>query len=289
MAQFKHVLVKALLMCSTLFLASHAVAALQSIPPLESAVTDLTHTLSAQEQQALATKLSTFSTEKGSQIAVLIVPTTQPEDIAQYSIRVAETWKIGRDKQDDGVIIVVAKDDRKMRVEVGYGLEGAIPDLTAKRIVTEVMAPHFKRGDFYGGLDAATNTIMRLTLGEALPAPERKTTAENDWFHLLPMIMFGVIVTGMILRAIFGTFIGSTLNAGLIGILVWVLGAALFAVALSSLAAFIFTLMMGSRGINGYGHYPGGYGGGSGVGGFGGGDVFTGGGDFGGGGASGDW
>ncbi|HAE99856.1 MAG TPA: hypothetical protein DCG63_00990, partial [Methylophilaceae bacterium] len=127
---------------------------------------------------------------------------------------------------------------------------------------------------------------MRLTLGEALPAPERKTTGENDWFHLLPMIMFGVIVTGMILRAIFGTFIGSTLNAGLIGILVWVLGAALFAVALSSLAAFIFTLMMGSRGINGYGHYPGGYGGGSGVGGFGGGDVFTGGGDFGGGGAS---
>jgi uncharacterized protein len=276
---------------ATLLLASHAFAALQPIPPLSSSVTDLTSTLSAQQQLSLTNKLSQFSKEKGSQIAVLIVPTTQPEDIAQYSIRVAEAWKIGRDKQDDGVIILIAKDDHKMRIEVGYGLEGAIPDLVAKRVISEIMAPHFKQGDFYGGLDLATDKLISLILGENLPEPQKSDGQINDLFSMLPMIMFGAIITGMILRSIFGTFVGSALNGGLVGILVWVFGAAFFAIALSAFAGFMFTLVLGSRGINGYGHYPGGFGGGGlGNGGFGGHDVFTGGGgDFGGGGASGDW
>jgi uncharacterized protein len=275
-----------------LLLTSQAFA-LQAIPALSSPVTDLTQTLSSQEQQTLANKLSAYAKEKGSQIAVLIVPTTQPEDIAQYSIRVADAWKIGREKQDDGVIIIVAKDDRKMRIEVGYGLEGAIPDLVAKRVVSEVMSPHFKQGDFYGGLNAATDTIAKLINGENLPAPSAadSNVAGAGFMELLPIIMFGAIISGMILRGIFGTFFGSALNGGLVAALVWIFGAAMLAIILAAIAGFIFTLAMGGRGINGYGHSPSGYGGGGfGNGGFGGRDIFTGGGGgFGGGGASGDW
>jgi uncharacterized protein len=275
-----------------LLLTSQALA-LQDIPALSSPVTDLTQTLSAQQQQTLADKLSAYAKAKGSQIAVLIVPTTQPEDIAQYSIRVADAWKVGREKQDDGVIIIVAKDDHKMRVEVGYGLEGAIPDLVAKRVVSEVMSPHFKQGDFYGGLDAATDTITKLINGENLAAPSASSAnvGGTGFMELLPIIMFGAIVSGMILRGIFGTFFGSALNGGLVAALVWIFGAAVFAIILAAIAGFIFTLAMGGRGINGYGQSSGGYGGGGlGNGGFGGRDIFTGGGGgFGGGGASGDW
>jgi uncharacterized protein len=265
--------------------------ALQEVPSLTSPVTDLTQTLNSQEQLALANKLSAFSKEKGSQIAVLIVPTTQPEDIAQYSIRVADAWKIGREKEDDGVIVVIAKNDRKMRIEVGRGLEGAIPDLVAKRVITEVMSPYFKQGNFYGGLNAASDTLMALIQGEQLPAPAKSDNQRSDIMDMLPMIMFGAIITGMILRSIFGTFFGSALNGGLVAALVWVFGAAMLVVILAAIAGFVFTLAMGGRGINGYGHYPGGYGGGGlGNGGFGGRDIFTGGGGtFGGGGASGDW
>jgi uncharacterized protein len=288
--QLKASFTKCITLLAMLIVTSQALA-LQAIPPLTSPVTDLTQTLSSQEQLALANKLSTFAKEKGSQIAVLIVPTTQPEDISQYSIRVAEAWKVGREKQDDGVIIVVAKDDRKMRVEVGYGLEGVIPDLIAKRIITEVMSPHFKQGDFYGGLNAASDTLEHLILGENLPAPAKTKSQGSGMMDMLPMILFGAIITGMILRSIFGTFLGSALNGGLIAVLVWVFGAAMMAIVLAAVAGFIFTLAMGGRGINGYGHSPGGYGGGGlGNGGFGGRDIFTGGGGgFGGGGASGDW
>lgn len=263
-------------------------ADLQSIPALSSPVTDLTNTLSASDQQALAQKLSTFSQEKGSQIAVLIVPTTQPEDIAQYSLRVAETWKIGRDKEDDGVLILVAKNDRKMRIEVGYGLEGAIPDAIAKRIVSDVMAPHFRQGDFAGGLHASADQLMALISGEALPAPPKKQAGASSFFDYLPLLMFGAIFSGVVMRALFGKFFGSALNGGALGLLVWVLGGALFTVILVVIAAFIFTLAMGGGRGGGYG-YPGGVGG-YGGGGLGGGDIFSGGGgDFGGGGASGDW
>ena len=282
-------IIRSLILAVLMFNVSTAMAAdLQAIPPLSSPVTDITNTLSATEQQALAQKLSAFSQEKGSQIAVLIVPTTQPEDIAQYSLRVAETWKIGRDKEDDGVIILLAKNDRKMRIEVGYGLEGAIPDAIAKRIVSDVMAPYFRQGDFAGGLNAAAEQLMALISGEALPAPAKKQAGASSFFDYLPILMFGAIFSGVVMRALFGKFFGSALNGGALGLLVWFLGGALLTVLLVVIAAFIFTLAMGGGRGAGYG-YPGGYGG-YGGGGLGGGDIFSGGGgDFGGGGASGDW
>lgn len=282
-------IIRSLILAVLMFNVSTAMAAdLQAIPPLSSPVTDITNTLSATEQQALAQKLSAFSQEKGSQIAVLIVPTTQPEDIAQYSLRVAETWKIGRDKEDDGVIILLAKNDRKMRIEVGYGLEGAIPDAIAKRIVSDVMAPYFRQGDFAGGLNAAAEQLMALISGEALPAPAKKQAGASSFFDYLPILMFGAIFSGVVMRALFGKFFGSALNGGALGLLVWFLGGALLTVLLVVIAAFIFTLAMGGGRGASYG-YPGGYGG-YGGGGLGGGDIFSGGGgDFGGGGASGDW
>jgi uncharacterized protein len=262
---------------------------LQAIPALNSPVTDLTNTLTAPEQQALAQKLNAFAQEKGSQIAVLVVPSTQPEDIAQYSLRVADTWKIGREQEDDGVIVIVAKNDRKMRIEVGYGLEGAIPDAIAKRIVSDVMAPQFRQGYFAGGLNASIDQLMALISEEALPAPKQKASSNPSFFDWLPMLMFVAIFTGMLLRGVFGTLFGSALNGGALGALVWLLGGALITVALVVVAAFVFTLAMGGSRGGGFGGYPGTYGGGYG-GGLSGRDIFTGsGGGFGGGGASGDW
>jgi len=254
-----------------------------AIPALKARVTDLTATLSQEQQYALESKLAAFEQEKGSQIAILIVPTTQPEDIAQYSIRVVDEWKIGREKIDDGILVLVAKNDRKMRIEVGYGLEGVIPDAIAKRIVAEVMAPHFKQGDFYGGLDAATNQIIHLISGEQLPPPKAK--ASGDWMHALPfLLIFGLIFAGM-LRMMFGSFFGSAINGGIIGFLVFVLGGSvLFAIVLAVIAFLISIsgIFPNSFGSGGFGGGSGGFGGGSG-------GFSGGGGGFGGGGASGDW
>lgn len=261
-------------------------ADLVAIPALESRVTDLTQTLSIAEQSQLENKLAAFEQTKGSQIAVLIVPSTQPEDIAQYAIRVAEEWKIGRAKVDDGVLILVAKEDRKLRIEVGYGLEGAIPDVIAKRVVQEVISPRFKQGDYFGGLDAGTSAVIGLIDGEPLPAPASTANANGMLENLLPMLLFGGLISGLILRSLFGTFGGSALNGGLVGGAVWLLGITLGGAVIFAILAFFFTMMMGSRGLGGM---P--MGGGMGGGGFGGGSGSWGGGGggFGGGGASGDW
>ena len=276
-------------LCVMLLLATNmAHAELVAIPNLKTRVTDLTQTLSAEQQGHLEAKLAAFEQKKGSQIAVFILPSTQPEDIAQYAIRVAEQWKIGREKVDDGLIVLIAKDDRKIRIEVGYGLEGAIPDLTAKRVINEIISPKFKQGDYFGGLDAGLDKLIGLVNAEPLPAPGSAAASGKDLFELLPLFFIGAFVGGMILRGMFGTFFGSTLNGGLIGALVWIFGAALGTVALVAIFAFIFTLAMGGRGINGYGGMPmggGGWSGGGNSNSWGGG----GGGDFGGGGASGDW
>ena len=144
------------------------------VPDLSQRVTDLTATLSAEQVSALENKLAAFEAKQGSQIAVLIVPTTQPEDIAQFGIRVADAWKIGRKNVDDGVILIVAKDDRKLRLEVGYGLEGAIPDAVAKRVIAETITPYFKSGDFAGGIDAGVTQLIGLIEGESLPAPSER-------------------------------------------------------------------------------------------------------------------
>ncbi len=276
-----------LLLASCMAICLPAQAELLPVPALKTRVTDLTQTLSQTERTALEEKLAAFESKKGSQIAVLLVPTTQPEDIAQYAIRVAEQWKIGREKSDDGVLVLIAKSDRKMRIEVGRGLEGAIPDVYAKRIVSDVIGPKFKQGDFYGGLDAGVDQIITLVDGEALPAPNNKAVGGIDIGNILPMLLFGGLITGLFLRSIFGTFLGSALNGGLIGGVIMLFGLALSAALVFGVIAFFFTMMMGSRGLSGY---SGGLGGGYGGGGWSGGSSWGGGGgDFGGGGASGDW
>ena len=274
---------------SFLLSSQQAFAELVTIPELSSRVTDLTQTLSSAEQAQLEQKLAAFEAKKASQIALLIVPTTQPEDIAQYALRVVEKWKIGREKTDDGVLVLIAKDDRKMRIEVGYGLEGAVPDLYAKRIISEVISPKFKQGDFYGGLNAGLDSIIGLVDGEALPAPSRSKSNGLGVMDILPMLLFGGLISGLMLRGMFGTFFGSALNGGLLGGVVALLGVALGGAAIFGVIAFVITMMLGGRGINGYG---GGVPMGGGGGWSGGGSSSSwggGGGGFGGGGASGDW
>lgn len=266
---------------------SHAVQAeLVAIPALQTRVTDLTQTLTPEQRNQLEVKLTSFEQQKGSQIAVLMVPTTQPEDIAQFSIRVVDAWKLGRAKQDDGVLILVAKNDHKMRIEVGYGLEGAIPDLTAKRIISEIMSPSFKQGDFYGGINNAADKLIGLINGEQLPAPNVPKARGQNFESMLPVLLFGGLILGGLLRAMFGNFFGGTLTGGAIGVLAWLLGGGLLAAILFGIVAFFITLM----GASGLGQIGGLGGGGFGSGRSGGSDPFSGGGGgFGGGGASGDW
>jgi len=272
--------------CWVLLLASGSLRAeLVPVPALQHRVTDLTQTLSPEQQSQLEAKLATFEQQKGSQVAVLIVPSTKPEEIEQYSIRVVDAWKLGREKQDDGVLVLVAKDDRKMRIEVGYGLEGAIPDLIAKRIVTEIMVPSFRQGDFYGGINNAVEQIVRLISGEQLPAPVQSKSSNGKLWDMLYVVFIGAFVVGGILRAIFGKFVGGVLNGGIIGMLIWIFGGGLIVAIVLAIIAFFLTFA-GASGLGHAGGLGGGYGGGyGGSGGWGGG----GGGGFGGGGASGSW
>jgi uncharacterized protein len=251
-----------------------------AIPSLQQRVTDLTQTLSANEQAALESKLAQFEQQKGSQIAILLVPTTQPEAIEQYSIRVVEAWKLGRKGIDDGILILVAKEDRKMRIEVGYGLEGIVPDSIANQVILDAMKPRFKQGDFYGGLDAATDQLIARINGEPLPEPPQRQAGQGDWGDLLPMLLFGGLLVGGVMRAIFGNFLGGAVNGGLVGAAVWLLGGGMLIAIVIAFIAFLLTMSGGLGMLNGY----------SGGGGFGGRGGFSGGGGgFGGGGASGDW
>lgn len=266
-----------------LLFASNAYAALATIPALQARVTDLTQTLNAEQQAALEAKLAAFEQVSGSQIAVLMVASTQPEAIEQYSIRVVDSWKLGREKQDDGVLLLVAKDDRKVRIEVGYGLEGAIPDVIAKRIITEIITPQFRQGDFYGGITQATEQLMRLIKGEQLPAPQTKTSGQAELFDLLPGLFVAALVLGGIMRAIFGKFLGGLVNSGIVGVIIWLLGGGLVLVLLLALIVFFLTFAGASNlvSMGGMGGMGGGYGRSGGWSG--------GGGGFGGGGASGSW
>ena len=265
-----------------------------AVPELSRRVTDLTATLSAGEIAALESKLAAFEAQKGSQIAVLIVPTTQPEDIAQFGIRVAEQWKIGRQKIDDGVILIVAKDDRKFRIEVGYGLEGVIPDAIAKRVIAETITPYFKAGDFNGGIDAGVQQLIKLIEGEPLPPPTKQNGGGEESFVLL---VFGGVIAGWLLSLMMGRPAAggvAALGSGVVGALL--LG--LTPIVLLA-AVFVFAgVASGFRSGGGWssGGSGGGFGGGGGSwggggGGFGGGGGSWGGGGggFGGGGASGSW
>jgi uncharacterized protein len=268
-----------------------------AVPPLSGRVVDQTGTLSSDDIASLTQKLREFEARKGSQVAVLIVPTTQPEEIEQYSIRVAEAWKIGRKKVDDGAILLVAKNDRKLRIEVGYGLEGALTDVTTRRIIDEIITPKFRSGDFAGGISDGVDRIMRVIDGEPLPAPQRQATfaGGQDRFDIMfnPVILFGVFVAGAVLRSILGRLIGSAATGGVVGVLAWLTVGSLMFSIVAAVAAFAFAMFAGSGALsNGRsGRWSGG--GGS----FSGssssssdsGSFSGGGGGFGGGGASGSW
>ena len=255
------------------------------VPPLSARVTDLTATLDAQQKQALESRLAAFEKNKGAQLAVLLVPTTQPETIEQFALRVAEAWKLGRKGVDDGALLLVAKDDRALRIEVGYGLEGALNDATAKRIIAEIITPFFKRGEFYAGIDAGTAAMMRVIEGEPLPPPQRAAASGSYDIESLLFIAFGlVVVVGGMLRALLGRFPAAMLMGGGLGLLAWLTVAPMLVALLVGLMAFVFVLLGGAgRGFGGHG--GGGFGGGYG----GGGGFSGGGGGFGGGGASGRW
>ena len=174
---------------------SFAAAAQLAVPPLTGRVVDQTGTLSASDIAALDQKLKEFEERKGSQIAVLIVPTTAPEAIEQYGLRVAEQWKLGRKGVDDGALLLIAKNDRRARVEVGYGLEGALNDATARRIIDEVIGPKFRTGDFAGGITDGVDRILKVVDGEPLPAPQRqRPPAFNQIDPFDPVLLIGVLV-----------------------------------------------------------------------------------------------
>jgi uncharacterized protein len=277
--------------------AATAAGADVTVPPLAARVTDLTGTLGAQQRAALEQKLEAFEKRKGSQIAVLVVPTTAPEEIEQYSIRVVDEWKLGRKGIDDGALLLVAKDDRRLRIEVGRGLEGVIPDIAANRIVADTITPYFRSGDFYGGIDAGVTRLIALADGEPLPAPKQDWHGEpratgRGIGNLFPMLLFAAIVLGGFLRRAVGRLPGACATGGLVGFFAWlVAGVAAVGVA-AGLVAFFVALAgiatgpgwsSGRRG--GYRGPIGGWGGG----GFGGGGFSGGGGGFSGGGASGRW
>lgn len=293
--------IKALLIA--IFLGWTFVAAADvAVPTLTGRVVDLTGTLSDADMSALTQKLKAFEDRKGSQIAVLIVPTTQPETIEQYSIRVADAWKIGRKKVDDGAILVIAKNDRHLRIEVGYGLEGSLTDATSRRIIADDITPKFKSGDFAGGISAGVDRMMSVVDGEQLPAPERphwqnSPMGEFDITDLFnPFVLIALVMGAGLLRSILGRLLGSVASGGLVGFLAFLfigsLGAAIIVGAIGGVLAFVVDLAPGGGPFVGGGFGGGRRGGGwSGGGGWGGssGGFSGGGGGFGGGGASGSW
>lgn len=256
-----------------------------ALPALTERVTDLTGTLSAEDRAGLTASLTALEKDKGAQIAIVLLPTTQPESIEQFGIRLAEAWKIGRKGVDDGVIVIVAKNDRKMRIEVGYGLEGAIPDAIAKRIVAEQMAPRFREGDFAGGLRATVATLDKVIRGEPLPAPVVQTAPSGaDSGDALTFLLIVFFMAGVI-RSMFG-LLGSLAVSGVAGWLAWTLFTSLGLAGGAALVAFALSFIrLGRGGWQSGGGFPGGFGGGS----SGGGGFSGGGGGFGGGGASGNW
>ena len=279
------------------------------VPALAARVIDQTGTLDAAQKKALEAKLASLEKTKGSQVVVLMVPTTAPEDIASYTQRVGDSWKIGRKDVGDGVLLVVAKDDRKMRIAAANTLEGASPDVLAARILDETMKPLFRAGDFAGGINAAVDQLTGLINGETLPPPQWEPdgagTAQTtnrfgiDWQDLAIFLFFAVLVGGPIVRAVAGKKLGSVLVGGGAGLLAFVVTASIALAAIAGILALMVTLFGAATGPTRRGGGGGGWGssggggswggGGGGFSGGGGGFSSGGGGNFGGGGASGDW
>ena len=293
----------ALMVAAWLAVAAHAQPVLP-VPPLSGRVVDQTGTLTPAQASAITAKLAAIETQRGAQVVVLIVPTTQPEDIASFGYRVADAWKVGRRDIGDGVVIIVAKDDRRINIEVAKSLEGAVPDVLAGRIISDQIKPAFKANDYAGGLNAAIDRLDKAIGGEALPAPTRNASrsAAGSGFDLQDLAIFlfvGVPIAGAVLTGIFGRKLGALLTGGAVGgIGFWLTASLLVAGGAGLIALFMVGVMgMGAGRLGGRSGGPviwgGGFGGGGG-GGFGGGSSgggFSsgGGGDFGGGGASGSW
>lgn len=264
---------------------------LQAVPQITARVTDQTATLAPEQRNRLESKLADFERQKGAQIALLIVPTVNPETVEQYALRVVEAWKLGRKGVDDGALLLIARNDRKLRIEVGYGLEGALNDATAKRIISETITPRFKQGDYFGGIDAGLDAMIKVISGESLPEPKPSTPAVDDEFDFESMLPIGFIlifVVGGILRAIFGRFLAAGIVGAAAGVIASLVFASMLIAVIAGFVAFIVSLLVGfSGGGSRRGWTSGGssssWGGGSG------GGFSGGGGSFGGGGASGGW
>jgi uncharacterized protein len=274
-----------------------------AVPPLSGRVVDQTGTLGSGDIASLTQRLKDFETRKGSQIAVLIVPTTEPESIEQFSIRVAEAWKIGRKKVDDGALLVIAKNDRHLRIEVGYGLEGALTDVTSRRIIDEDITPKFKAGDFAGGVSAGIDRMIRVIDGEKLPAPapphwQGSSSSNFDVDPFNPFLLIPVLLFGGFMRSQLGRLIGSAATGGLVTLMGWYLFGSLIAAGLAGVIAAVLVMFSdavtsgapvrrGSGGWSGGSSSGGGWSGSSSSSDSG--SFSGGGGSFGGGGASGSW
>ena len=270
---------------------------LQPIPSLERRVTDSADVLSAAQEAALEEKLAAFEARKGAQIAMLAVASTAPEEIEQYSIRVVDAWKLGRKGVDDGALLIVAVDDKRLRIEVGRGLEGVLTDLTSNRIIQETITPLFRGGDYAGGINAGVDRMISVVDGEPLPEPEQQWQGgkEGGLENILGLIFVLAIVLSAILRKILGRILGAVTTGGVLGALGLLVTGAIGMAFLAGVVGFVVALAGGvptgrfaSHGRRG--RWDGGFGGGGfGGGGFGGGGFGGLGGGFGGGGASGRW
>lgn len=270
----------------------------QPVPALSARLIDQTGTLSPEQSLAIENRLQGIEQKSGSQIVVLMVASTAPEDIAAYAWRVASTWKIGRRDVGDGLLLIIAKNDRRMRIEVARALEGAIPDLAAARIIDQQMAPHFRQGDYAGGIVAALDQVAGRIAGEQLPPPASSGTPSKgsgtgfDFDDLMLFFFIGVVIVGPILRKALGRPLASVLTGTGAGIAAYVLTTSLLMAGGAGVIALLFTLL-GSGRSGGGGGGGGSWGGGGGFGGGrssgGGGFSSGGGGSFGGGGASGSW
>lgn len=267
---------------------------LQKIPKLEKRVTDLAAALAEGEEARITERIRVFEQKKGGQIAVLIVDTTTPEAIFDYSLRVAESWKLGRKGVDDGVLFVIAKGDRKMQILTGPGVQGSLTDATSKRIIAEVVAPRFREGKYGDGIYNGVDKIASVIDGEALPLPAKKKQATKsiDGGEFLVLGIFAAIFVAPILRSLLGRFLGATATGGVTGAAAWfLLGGMVFPIIIG-VVVFIIALFAGLLNFSSGrgGGWGGGIGGGGWSGGSGGSDSFSGGGgSFDGGGASGDW
>src|SRR5215471_12465516 len=219
--------------------------ALVAVPQLTGRVVDQTGTLSSGDIAQLTQTLADLEKRKGSQIAVLIVPTTDGEAIEQFSIRVAEAWKVGRKKVDDGAILVIAKNDRHLRIEVGYGLEGVLTDVTSRRIIDEDITPKFRSGDFSGGISAGIDRMTRVIDGEPLPVPSRSVNFDlwNDFGSIAPFALFAALFLGGILRAMLGRLLGSAATGGVLAAIAWFLVGSIGLVLIVGVLGFVLAFI----------------------------------------------